>query len=88
MNSGSVFTGTRGRHDEHVGRAADHRDGREVLYRVVGQLAHGRIGAVRAHVADHQRIAVGRGARRRLRADDAAAAALVLDDDRLSQRLR
>ena len=42
---------------------------------------------MRADVAHHQRVAVGRGARRGLRADDAAAAALVLDDDRLAQRL-
>ena len=73
--------------DEDVGRATDHRDGREILDRIVGQLAHRRIRAVCAHVADHQRVAVGRGARGCLRADDAAAAALVLDDDGLAKRL-
>jgi hypothetical protein len=51
-----------------------------------GQLAHGRIGPVRAHVADHQRVAVRRSLRRRHRSDDAAAAALVVDDDRLPER--
>ena len=76
----------RRRDDQHVRRAAHHRDRREILDRVVGQLAHRRIGAVRADVADHQRVAVGRGARDRERADDAAAAALVLDDDRLPER--
>jgi hypothetical protein len=39
-------------------------------------------------VADHQRIAVGRGARGRERPHDAAATALIVDDDRLSERLR
>ena len=77
----------RRRHDQDVRRAADHRDRREVLDRVVGKLAHRRIGAVRADVADHQRVAVGRGARGGERCDDAAAAALVLDDDRLAEHL-
>ncbi len=78
----------RGLDHQQVGRAADHRDRREVLDRVVRQLAHGRIGAVRADVADHQRVAVGRRARRGHRGDGAAGAAGVLDDERLVERAR
>jgi hypothetical protein len=75
------------RDDQHVRRAANHRNRREVLDGVVRQLAHGRIGSVRSDVPHHQRVTIGRGARGRERADDAAAA-LVFDDDGLSQRCR
>ena len=40
---------------------------------------------MRADVADHQRVAVGRGARDGERTDDTAAAALIFHDDRLSE---
>ena len=70
-------------HDEKVRRAADHGDRREVADRVVLQLAHGGIGAVRADVADHQRVAVRSGARHRHRGNRAARAGRVLDHERL-----
>ncbi len=76
----------RRRDDQDVRRAADHRNGREVLHRVVGELAHRGIGPVRADVADHQRVAIGCRARRGHRPDHSPAAALVLDDDGLSER--
>ena len=60
MNSLKFLTGSVGVDHQHVGRAADHADGREVLDRVVGQLARGRAGAVRGDIALHQRVAVGR----------------------------
>src|SRR4029453_2369610 len=76
------------RNDEDVRRTADHGDRREVFDGVVRQLAHRGVGAVRAHVAHHQRVAVGRRTRGRLRTYDATATALVFDDDRLPDRLR
>ena len=63
----------RGVHHQQVRRAAHHRDRREVAYGVIGHLAHGGIGAVRADVADHQRVAVGRRAGGVHRGDRAAA---------------
>src|SRR5262249_49414858 len=51
------------------------------------QLAHGGGGAMRADVAHHQRIAVRCRTRGRHRTDDPAAAALILDHDRLAENL-
>src|SRR6267378_1860470 len=72
--------------DQDIGRAADHRDRREVLDGVVRELAHGGIGAVSAHIPHHQRVAVRRGARHGERRDAAAPARDVLDDERLPER--
>src|SRR5947207_484519 len=76
----------RGMHDQDVAGAADHGDGGEVLDGVVRQLAHGGVGAVRADVAHHQRVAVRGSARDRLRGDGAAAARGIFDDDGLVHR--
>ena len=86
MNSCEGLHRQRGVDHQHVGRAADHADGCEILDRVVGQLARGRAGAVRGHVALHQRVAVGRGAGRGLGRDHAAAAALVVHDEALLEQ--
>ena len=77
----------RARHDQYVGSAAEHCDGREILDGVVAEIAfHGRIRGVRCHVADHQRVAVRLRAGGHLRRDRAARAGLVLDHEGLAHR--
>ena len=72
-------------HDQDVRRGGDEDDRHEILGRVVGQLGsqmrQDRLRAVEAHV---ERIAVGRGFRGRVGADQAAAAGAVLDHHRLA----
>ena len=71
-------------HHQHVGRAADHRDRREVLDRVVGHLAHRRVGGMGGDVADHQGVAVGHGARSGLGGDRSSSARQVFDHEALA----
>ena len=72
---------------QHIGRAADHADGREVFDRVIGQLAGGRAGAVGGDIALQQGVAIGRCFGRDLAGDHAAAASLVVDQKGLVQQL-
>ena len=75
------------RDDEHVRRAAEHRDRREILDGVVAEIAlHRRVCRVGGDVADHQRVAVRLRPRDGLRGDCAAGARDVLDDEGLAQR--
>jgi hypothetical protein len=69
--------------DQHVRRGPDHADRREVLDRVVADIARRRCRAVRCDIALHQRIAVRCGPRGRLAGDHPAATALVLDHELL-----
>ena len=70
---------------EHVGNAGDQDDRREILDVVVRHLrVQARVDRVRAHGAHFQRVAVGRGLGDQLRADVAAGAGPVVDDDRLA----
>ena len=72
-------------HDErHAHQARDVRQ----RHRIVGHLAQMRPGGERADAGQRQGVAVGRRVRHRLDADDAAGAALVLDDDGLAELLR
>ncbi len=71
-------------HREHVRRDADQADVRHVGDWVVADLlVEHRPDAVRADVAQHERVAVGLGLGGGLRGDRAAGAGLVLDDDLL-----
>ncbi len=73
-----------GAHDEHLAALAEAGDRDEVLDRVVGQLlVEVLVGGVRRVGRDQHGVAVGRGARRRLRRHHPARAGLVVDDDRL-----
>jgi hypothetical protein len=81
---GDVAGGNRRMHRQHVGRDADQADVRHVGDRVVAKLLVERgADAVRADIAQHQRVPVGRRLRDQLRCDRAAGAGLVLDDDLL-----
>ena len=75
-------------HREQHGRGGEQRDGREIRREVVPRLR------VQAHVdgvgvgAEHDRVAVGRGARRLLGADIAARPGAVVDHDLLPEDFR
>ena len=71
-----------------IGVPADQADRLEVLGRVVFEIGieRGR-GAVRAHVAHHDGVAVGRRLRAAGDAGGAAGAGDVLDDELLAERL-
>ena len=57
----TFLAGSAGVHDQHVHRLRQHRDRREVLERVVGQLRHQiRIGDLRPRRGEQPRVAVGR----------------------------
>ena len=72
----------RGRHQR------DQRDRREVLERIVGELAvEERVHHQRAVDRHQQRVAVGAGLGDRLRADDGVGAGAVVDDDLLAEVL-
>ena len=87
MNSLALLGRHLGVDHQHDRRVADHGDRREVARHVEGQ----RLVDAREddHVVRHhaEREAVGRRTRQRLQADDAAGAGLVVDDDRVAQRL-
>ena len=73
-------------HEAHLG---DPRNHGEVLHRIVGQRLEGvGIDHQRGRGGVEERVAVRRRARRRLRADDVAAARAVLVDDRLADAAR
>ena len=68
MNSGSVLASTLSLRMMHVRHVAGQRHRREILQRIVAELGlHERIDGERPVRADEQRVAVGRGARDRLR---------------------
>ena len=56
-----VFGRNIGVDHQHIGRAANHADGAEVLDRVVAEFAGGGRCAVCGHVALHQGVAIGGG---------------------------
>ncbi len=72
---------------DHDRSRAEHGNWRERGGRVVGKLVDRRVERERDRDED-QRVAVGRGLRRHLGADEAARAADVLDDDGLVQAHR
>jgi hypothetical protein len=75
-------------HREHALLAADQRDRREILDRIVGELrVHRRADRVGLR-RQQQRVAVGRRARDALAADRGARARLVLDVHRLAETSR
>jgi len=79
MNSASVLAGHRRMRHQQRRLVRHQRDRREVAQRVVGQrLVQRRIGGM-ADVHHEQRVAVGRGLRHQVAADDTARAAAVLD---------
>src|SRR6185436_2916658 len=67
--------------------AAEQRNGREVLDRVVRELADRLVHGMRDR-REQQRVAVRRRPRRNLRADDAARAAAIVHDQLLSDAAR
>ena len=74
--------------DQHERPGRHHRYRNEVLRRAIRQaLEEERVERMGDDVAHEERVAVGRGLRRRLGADDHAAAGTVVDDDRLAKRL-
>ena len=71
------------------GPLATMRDRNEIRDRIVGQRLEGiGIGDERGRGREQEGVAVGRRARRRLRADRVAGARPVLDDDLLAERAR
>ena len=77
-----------GMDDHDVGHVADHGDGREGLVRVERHLGvEELVDRQDAGRGQQQRVAVGLGLGHDLRADIAAGARLVVDDDLLAQRL-
>jgi len=82
--------GRHGRMDRHhVRRGADEADVRDAADRIVAQaLVKGRPDPMRADVAKHERVAIGRGLRGQLRGDGAAGARPVFHGDRRIPDLR
>ncbi|MPM72283.1 hypothetical protein SDC9_119256 [bioreactor metagenome] len=74
--------------DQDVGHHGQHAHGREVLDRVIAELAVQRLVGGHADGGNHQRVAVGRGLGHEVGADVAARAGAVLDDEGLAQRAR
>ena len=73
-------------HHQDVRHGGDAGDRREILHRVVGAvLDQALIGGVGLVGAEHQRVAVGLGARHRVGADDARSARTILDHDGLAE---
>ena len=81
-----VFDGQCGVDHQHIGRAANHADGREVFDGVIRHLAGGGAGAMGGHIALQQGVAVRRGAGRGLAGDHAAAAGLVVHQKTLLEQ--
>ena len=77
----------RGVHHQHGRVEHRHADRREILDRVVGQVAaQGRVDRDRAHRGEEQGVAVGVGLGHVLGRDRAVRARPVLDDDGLSEQ--
>jgi hypothetical protein len=75
--------------DQHESVGADHGDVGKILDRIIADIGiDRRAGDVRPGAADHQRIAVGRGAGGERGADGAARAGMVLDIKLLAERFR
>ncbi|MNI63691.1 hypothetical protein D3C73_1190870 [compost metagenome] len=72
-------------HNHDGGRISHHADGREVLDRVVVQLLHGGVDAMRTDVAQHQRVAVRRLAGDIVGRNRALRAGLVHHDNGLAE---
>ena len=85
--SATVFTPSDGLHHEHVGELRGHADRHEVLQRVVRRLQDVRVHRERAHVGQHEGVAVGRGLGDVVDRDVAAGAGAVLDHDLLAELL-
>ena len=81
MSSFSVLHRQRRMHDHPRGHVDDEAERREVLHRVVRQLAHQRRIDHEAAGHDPGGVAVGRALRDDLRADHAARAGAVVDDE-------
>ncbi|MNS98065.1 hypothetical protein D3C72_1324200 [compost metagenome] len=77
-----------GARHQHIGHGDQHADRREVLLRVVVQLAQVRPDRERARRGDVKRVAVRRGLRDHIRGDQSARAGTVVDDDIGLQLLR
>ena len=77
-----------GVHDHHIGHLGHQRDGGEVFFRVIGHLGVQRlVDAVGAHGAHQQGVAVGGGFGHQIRANVAARAGAVFDDEGLAKGL-
>jgi hypothetical protein len=72
---------------EHEGRAAQHRDRREILDRIIGDGGEARGHRMRAGIGEPQRMAVRLRARDLRGAEAATAADAVLDHELLAQAL-
>ena len=71
--------------DDPDRRVGDQRDRREIVYHVVGEIHRRGVEHVGLHVADADRVSVGRRLRNTADADAAAGAGDVLDDQRLAE---
>ena len=82
------FHRQRGMHDQNVRRRRHQRHRREILLRVVGQLAiEARVHRMRTGIAHDQRVTVGRRLGDEFRTDDAARARPRLDHHPVAQRI-
>jgi hypothetical protein len=81
-----VVVGRVGRHQDHRGRQADHRDRRQVGVLVGQRLLDHAVGDDPGR-ADEEGVAIGLALRHHGRAQAGRAAGLVLDHDRLAQAL-
>ena len=81
-----VGRGNAGSHYQHIRRARNHRNRGEILHRAVRNVPHRGIGAVRGNIAEHQGVAIGRGAHRGLGSNHATATAHVFNNKCLAQR--
>ncbi len=76
----------RGMHDQHVGLGADQDDGRQILDRVVRQIAvEAGVGRQDGVVAHQQRVAVGRRLGDDVAGEVAAGAGAIVGDHRLAE---
>src|SRR5687768_16037826 len=72
---------------EDGGRSADQRDVREVADWIERNLRERGGDCMRCDAGHDERIAIGRAFRRRIRADHAAGARTILDDERLTEAI-
>jgi hypothetical protein len=76
----------RRRYDQHARQAAQHGDGRQILQAVVTQVLVKHVVHRVSRGHEHERIAIGLGARGLADADGAAGAGAVVHDHRLAPR--